>query len=420
MTKQSANEKNELPSVDELLGVDPQSEKETTERLLESLDEEDYLDAHREALAMLKETDAHLEEYVIAYERDKKDREPVEKAYTLKISILHSMARRFHPLSTYGKKMLSDATEVRKEFEALVDPILSKITGKNIDLFHTVVSSEIREDIISGRIGAIGAVRTNMGTPYGVGAIAYHVEESPLSEEGILVIDWLFVHKRFRNRDVANFLIGELLGRVPSIGIRDCFVAIPAETKDLQILAWLFGSWGFSFDSGVNPEVVLQLRELTDYQQMEELQQGVVSLGDKDPKKLLKRLGYRGYLLSEELPAGYIDRDLSCVLETEKGPAALLLTHRMSTGMLRVEYLGANGDDADCDKKLLSFFLNRACALPEDTIVSILTETEEGREFLHEVCPKQLGYYLLEGALSAPESALDLTPEDIDKMLAEV
>ena len=419
MTKLFENEKNELPSVDELLGVDPQSEKEATEKLLESLDEEDYLEAHREALEMLKETDAHLEKYVIAYERDKKDREPVERAYTLKISILHSMARRFHPFSAYGKKMLMDAADARKEFEALVGPILSKITGKNVDFFKTVISDEIREDILSGRIGAIGAVRTGMGTPYGVGAIAYHVEETPLSEDGLLVIDWLFVNKRFRKRDVANFLIGDLLGSMPSIGIKDCSVAIPAETKDLRILTWLLGSWGFAFDSGVNPEVVFRLRELTGDQQLEELQQGVEPLGTKDPKKFLKRLGYHGYLLSEELPEGYIDRDLSCVLETEKRPVALLLAHRMSTGTLRVEYLGADGEDADCDRKLLSFFLKGARALPEDTIISVLTETEEGMEFLHEVCPKQLGYYLLEGTLSAPERALDLTPEDIEKMLAE-
>jgi hypothetical protein len=417
MSKQAEDEKTGSRSVDEILEGDPDREKEVAEELFDAAGMEEFLDAHREALGMLKAVNAHLEDYVVAYEKNKEDREPVEKIYALKISILHSMARRFHPFSSYGKKLLKEAALARKEFEALVGPLITRITKNNIDLFRSVLSAEIGEDILAGRIDAFGAIRTNMKTSYGVAAIAYHVMETPVFENGVLVVDWLFVNKRFRKREVANYLIGELLARTSEAGIDDVTVDIPSYAEDVRALAWIFGSWRFMLDRGINSDMMLQLGELSGFEKLDERQKGVKPLGKKDPKTVLKRLGYHGYLLAKDLPEGYIDQGLSCMIETGNRPSALLLAHILSSGTVRVEYLGSADDDAESDIKLISFFLNKACALPGDTLISIPAESEELTEFLNEVCPKQLGYELVEGVLTAPAPGSDLKKEDIEALL---
>ena len=134
MAKPQKYQKAAVPTLEEALEITDENKKTVEEELKESYGIEDFIEAHRVSQRILEETDKHLDEYVAAYEKNKKDREPVEKVYALKIGILNSMAKRFHPLSEYGSGMLSEAVKCRIEFETLVGPMITVITKNNITL----------------------------------------------------------------------------------------------------------------------------------------------------------------------------------------------------------------------------------------------------------------------------------------------
>ena len=426
MAKPKKYQEAEIPAIDDALGITEEKKKEVEEGIKESFGIDDFLDAHRAAIDMLEETDKHLEEYVSEYKKKKDDREPVEAVYTLKIAILLSMAKRFHPLSAYGKSLLDDASLCRNEFERKVGPLVTRITENNIDLFKTVLSEDVSEDIITGRISAIGAVRTKKKTAYGVGALAYYLDDMTGSGDMVLRIKWLFVNRDFRERGVADHLIGEITGRAAKAGVENISVEFPTNVDDKNLMGYLFGTWHFDLDSGLNPDAVMRVGDVTGYGKIESYRKGaeaLSSLGKKGGlltvKKTLRGLGYTGYLSDPELPDDYIDQDLSCFVSTGDAVKAILLAHRTPSGTVRVDHIGfALGSEA-LVYNLVSFFVGQAVMICEDdTMLELPVEMEEIGELIEEICPKQMGQYLVAGNLTKPSPEMDFTPEDIDELMA--
>ena len=65
---------------------------------------------------------------------------------------------------------------------------------------------------------------TTFETVYGVGAAVYHMDTA--DQKSSLDVEWLFVDSMFRNRGVANFLMGELLFRMSEVDVREMRFAL--------------------------------------------------------------------------------------------------------------------------------------------------------------------------------------------------
>ena len=423
MAKPKKYQKAEVPTLEEALEITDDLKEQVKTEIADSYGIKDFIESHRIAREILKETDSHLDEYVAAYEKDKSDREPVEKVYALKINILSGLAKRFHPLSGYGLNMMDEAVKCRAEFEALIGPMITKITKNNIDLFRTVLSKDVAEDIVTGRLSAIGALRTKKKTTYGVGALAYYFDE--IGTETVLRIKWLFVNKDFKERGVADHLIAELTDSCAKAGVYNISVEFPTTCEDKKILGYIFGTWQFDMESGLDPDAVLRAGDVTGYSAIEKNKKGVSSLSEPDKKdsdllikKTLRTYGYNGYLMKADLPEGYIDRELSCFFGNGDTAKAILLAHRTPSGTVRVDYMGfADGCEA-LAFNLVSFFIGKAVILCEDdTLLKIPVEMEEMGDFLEEICPKQMGQYFVAGNMTKPEPEMDLDPNDIAKLM---
>ena len=419
-------EKTKIIDLDEAMEITGEQKASVTGELKEFLTIDNIIGMHGDLVTMLKETDRHLDEYIAAYEKGgKKDREPLEAVYALKISILDKMARNFNPLSEYGKKKLGEAVKCREEFEELIGPMITRITAENIDLFKTVLSQDVREDIISGRRSALGALRTQKKTVYGVASIVYHLEESVIYEKGSLVIDWLFVNSRFKGRGISNFLIGELINSAVKNGIEDICAEFSDDLPDKKLLSYIFGSWYFDFNTRISSDGEMRIGDITGYKEIKEKNKGANPFSSLENARALKlmrnalaRLGYRGYLTASSLPEDYIDRDLSFYMGTEADISAVLLTHRTVTGLVRVEYMAALEGKEELLYNLIAAFLEKAIkACDDDDIVVIPVEAEEIGEYLEKICSKQMGQYLLSGSVNKPLPGESVTPEDIKEAL---
>ena len=391
-------------SVEEAIGTDDEALREKmAERLLQ--DEEAVKSEIEAEKKELKRFEAELEQNVIEYERDDNDREPVERAYEKKLGILHRMAGQFHPLSDEGKKALQDAVACRKEFEGLIGPMLTTITKNNLNLFQSVLPQDLGEDVACQRRSAFGAIRTDNGRTYGVGAIVYFTDRIPTYEEGVLRIEWLYVHEKFRKRGVARFLLGELLHQMIRAGLPAVSCEFPAKGAYNQLLAYILGSWSFEFDTWISPEALIRIGDITGFSQISAMKKGVQSWSSLDGKiqELLKAKAYRKFGCQHwfaKISPDYIDRETSCYLGSPGDVKALLLSHKTPSGLLRLEYLGFLKGQEENGKRLISRFLeNAAKANEEDTLILVPVEQEEIGIFLQEICPGQLGQYMVEGVL---------------------
>ncbi len=414
--------KAKLMSMEEAIGANATAFQND---ILANLDPAEIIEGYRDSVEMLEEINLHLDEYVVAYERDKNKLEAVESVYALKIATLYNMASRFHPFSKFGKNRLSEAEKCRQEYEALVGPLATHITKDNVDTFTAVLSAEMIEDITVGRLEAIGAIRSIRGDRYGAAALVYHIEETPGYENGVVVIDWLFVGKKFRGRSIAHFLIGELLSAMAENDLYNVKISIAAKQDYTGLLAGILTVWHFDLRSSINAETVIRVGDIFNFTKISQYKAGVKALSTIDPKvrhqliaNFLRRTGYDGYLTSDLLPADYIDADISCFTGSETSPTGLLLVHKRSSGDVRVEYAATLDGTQDNLKRLHACFIEHAVtSLEEDKKLFIYTDSREISSFLNELCPKQLGQYQLRCILNPPADDLNLDEDDISSLL---
>ncbi len=413
-------DRNEM-SLEEALGLDMENLPDESEA---DFTVNDLMDIYREDSKRLKEVSSHLEEFIISYESGKRvDREPVEAIYDLKIFLLCSMARLFNPMSTFGKATLQKAIKCREEFETLVGPMTSRITKDNMELFKTVLNVDLMEDVRTGRRQAFGALRTLEGKTYGAAAVVWHIDPIPGEKVGVLRIDWLFVNEKFRGRNLADFLIAEVVALCNETGIEHVSVDFSTENEFKQPLARTFGLWQFSLDTSEDPDVYIRAGDVANLRRLGEFKKGVKSLsslGEKAANQLFRgflvRSGYRGYLLSRDLPENYIDFGLSCFTGKPGSCTGLLLVHRLPYGMLRVEYMDCTkGHESDVASMVSAFIAGVVAGYDDNTLMCLTPDFDELSEFINGLCPNQLGQHLIEGILSKPDD--DLDGDDIKKIL---
>lgn len=414
-----------IPTLDEVLETDDKQAESVKKEITDTFGVDGFIENLRTSAQMLMKVEMSLEQILISYENNTEDREPIEKAYALEISILQNMARQFHPLSDYGKEMLQRAAKSRGEFESIVGPMITNITQDNIDLFRTVLSRDIAEDIINKRLYALGALRTSKETTYGVGAIVYHVDSLFPDAEEALRIDWLFVNKKFRERGVAHHLIGELIYQMSSIGMADMSVEIPANIKDKQLMCYIFGSWQFLLDTEIDSDTVIRLGDMNASMIKTAGKEKVRSFASFDKatarmivKKALRLFAYKGSLWN--IPVGYVDRELSFFVGEGADIKLLLLSHRMPSGIIRVECPGAAPEAERYLPDLLGAFFDKVTENEnDDTIIMFSSDAEELGGMISDVCPDQLGRYVISGTLTTPAQSINLNHNDIDELLKE-
>jgi hypothetical protein len=146
-------------------------------------------------------------------------------------------------------------------------------------------------------------------------------------------------------------------------------------------------------------------------------------VSDKDLRSIysrfLRKNGYKGHLLNDSLPKGYVDADTSCYIGDKVSPKGMLLSHILPSGLRRVEYMGAIGDDGkEAEQKLIYTFIR-----------GIATDTKDNRRFLMEandpelytffdkIMPNPKSDMIIEGSLMPLDDAEDITPEDITEFL---
>ena len=236
-------------------------------------------------------------------------------------------------------------------------------------------------------------------------------------------IDWLYVHESFRGRNLADYLLGELVALCHTEGIRHISVDIPAQHPYKLALTRLFATWQFTFDVGEDPDIYIRAEDVSNLRRIGELKKGIrflSSLTNRAKGKLLRSFllqnGYRGYLFSGQLPKGYIDPELSCFAGTPDACTGLLLAHKDPQGAIRVEYLDCDKNHIADAKKLISAFLGKVAMEYEGgSPIHLVNEFPELSEEMNRLCPSQLGQVLIEGLLSEPDN--DLNEKDVKKLL---
>ncbi len=421
MKKKNTSQPVEFKSVEEVLGLvdDKASEGEETydlKSLAEDIKVYNFL---------LNTVNSSMDDYVKAYEKNPSDRSEIETAYTFKIDVLAGMAKVLGPLTSYGRNRLKELKKCSREYESFVAPLVTRITEENIESFSKVLSADLKEDVKVGKLSGLGAVRNKDGEQYGAGAIVYRVDYSPAIDGNVGRILWLYVHEDFRQQGIADHLIAEILGSMQENGIdhitMNCPIGYGQEQDRLN--AFLMTSWMFEPETSINPDVLMRVGDIKNTNKVQELGKGVKAVSElKDGvntnglKNALIKMGRPGYLTDGLLNSGYIDADLSFYMGTETTMTALLLAHRQASGRIRVEYLNTKDGSFETEQKLISaFFKKVSIKCSEETLLYIPVDSMEIALFIEEICPVQLGQYLLEGLLAAKQAS----DEDFDVEFAD-
>ncbi len=406
----------EFKSVEEVLGLNDDKVSAGEE----SYELKDLAEDIKAYDFMLNTVNSSLDDYVRAYEKDSSERSTLETAYTLKISVLADMAKAVGPLTAYGRNRLKEVKKCSSEYESFVAPLSTRITKENIGSFSKVLSADLKEDVETGKLKGLGAIRCKDGELYGAGAAVYRVDYSPAIDGNVGRILWLYVHEDFRQQGIADHLVAEILGSMEENGIDHITMNCPTGYGQEQDLlnSFLMTSWMFIPETSIDPNVLIRVGDIKNINKVKELSKGVKAISElKDGvnasgvKNALMRMVRPGYLSNDLLDSDYIDENLSFFIGTEKTISALLLAHRQPSGRIRVEYLRTEGDSFGPEEKLIAaFFKNVSINCSEETLVYIPVDSEEIALFIENICPVQLGRYILEGLLS-PETATD---EDIN------
>ncbi len=421
MKRKKTSEAVEFKSVYEVLQMDEETDPEG----FRPYDAKDLVEDIKVYDFMLNTVNSNLDEYVRNYEKDPSDRLTIEMAYTFKIDVLAGMAKALRPLSAYGRDRIKEVKKCSREYETFVAPLITRITKTHIESFSKVLTPDLKEDVETGKLSALGAVRYRDGDLFAAGAIVYKVERSLVFDGNIGRILWLYVHEDFREQGVADHLMAELLGSMLEHGIDHITInGLTGDGLDQDRLkAYLMSSWMFDLETSMDPNVLIRVGDIKSINKFKDLAKGVKSVSElKDGvnsngvKNALKRLGRPGYLSNQLLKTDYIDPDLSFYLGTENTITALLLAHKKPSGRIRVEYLSAEDDSFEQMQKLISaLFKTVSIQCSEETLLYIPVDSAENAIFIEEIAPVQLGQYILEGLL-APET---ITDDDFDSKFAD-
>ena len=417
-----------IEEAERYLNIDPEDPrlKKIDEKLAEGFDLQEVIEAHREELAQLEETEAYLDIVRSGYDRKTHARQAIEMIYTLKLDLLYHLARRFHPLSTYGKDMLAQAGACREEFEALVGPLVTAITPENLYDYRELIPARFADEIRHGRSRGIGILRSDMNILHAAGAVIYHWDSSEENEYAVLHVKWLQVHPDFRRLGVCQQLLGELVFVLIRRNSNGMTFDIPI-SDDLTVIGNLLTEWHFSFAPLLTQEYVCFLRDIKNRRELMKKKLAAYPLSALRPG--LQKALIRDFFASAKeenadtflfAPAGYYDEELSCFCKNRNGCCGLLLVHKYQGKRLLVEYAGttADVDEAKCLSQLLTH-----CALlglekyDRQTELVIRADSAEKREICEDLFPNQRISFYVGALLTGVDPEVDADQDMIQAML---
>ncbi len=362
---------------------------------------------------------AALEEIAGQDLREFELRNKLEGLYLDKMHMQYRAARMFHPFSEFGKICLEGIEETRKEYEEKVGSLLCLVSDDSIRKFRPLLPEDIMEDIMVDSLQAIGAMRFKDKALYAAGVLAFKIDTDRLSEDLVMRIEWLYVASEFREQGVATMLLGNLLNMCSSLGIEAVTFDFPDNDKWTQGFYSLFDGWNFELESMMTPEFMARAGEYDGKRaagNLSESAKPIESLSRDELQGVIKSfIGTNALLkqtLSGKLPLNYFDQKLSCFILDENKKGALLLAHRLPSGLVRTEFLVWTKGGGDAMKSLVSHLLVNAGKLDGgDTLVQIPVESIELGEFLDGLFPNQMRSPIMEAALTTPLSDYDLDLE---------
>lgn len=359
---------------------------------------------------------------------DDVNRENIEKSYALKMDLLYNQAYAIHPLTSFGRKCLEEAVNTRKEFEELVGGYTTRITRENIKVFRSVLTTDLAEDIISGRRDAIGAIRAKGIRAYGAGVLAYHVDEDP--DGAALRIDWLYVHPDFRGRRIADSLIAEIIYQVQNTPVNAVAASFTVGESWEPVIGSIFSKWKFVFGTQMEGDTIVDLGDIVNPDPIEAIRKKYGK--EANPlseikamtipaflRGVLMRDRYRGYLWGQIEDPGYFDPKLSCYVGDLRDPDGLMLVHRTPSGMLRVEYAGPG----DADEKTIVFMAVHVlyAAIQSETgepVLDFPIRMDVFEQLMEKIVPEQRSALLVTAVLADDNVEADITEETVSEMLS--
>ncbi len=360
------------------------------------------------------------------YQQGEVDRLLVEETYCVMMDILSRLARRFHPLTTYGKNYLKQAISIRKKFEEEIGLLFTIVDNDNLSLFSPLLTSDLAEDVKNGKTKAIGVIRSDEKTSYGVGILLYRLEDDPKApSSSIFRIVWLYIANEWKNRGIANSLIGELAQVMASSKTSALTVDLP-ENGDIAIMGNLLSKWHFTFSMTTPPDFLYRLSDANISKLRADSAEAtpLAKTTDKETTALIHRCfndsGYQGYLLDHKTDADFFDKNLSCFTAGHQSIRSLALVHRYPSGLLSIEYTYFTKDGEKDFPKLLSTFLANAYENhPASTHVRIPFLSGKHKEYLDQIFPNQPKATMIEGTLIPLPDHIDFKADDFNSVASK-
>ena len=412
--------------VKEFLSIFPdKTELEALERnLIKDFNPERFIEAHKKDLEILKETNQTMKRLTNLFEEGGASRASLEKVYTTKINLLLRSARRFHPLSTYGRETLQRAVSTRRRFEELVGELVTNVTPENIELFEPLMPKDLCEEISVGKCHAIGGLRNEPNGIYGVGILVYNLEKISLDDSLVMRIKWLFVDEGWRGKGIGNFLLGEIINSMIENDVDGMTIDFSIG-KDADTVGHLLTDWHFSFATGLTPEFVCRLSDIRDPAHLIKYGDKATSfreLSDNETRSLIRRSfddnHYQGYLYGIDADREYFEKEMSCFTGSYYQPDSMTLVHRCPSGTLRVEYFAfMPGKEKEIIKLVGCLAVSALNKYPRTTFLFMPIESEQFGMLLDRLFPNQRTKLLIEGVLLDIPEELDLDEEDVEEMI---
>ena len=380
----------------------------------------EVFDVHKEELKDLIEIMETLETVNKEYDPKKHDLEAVERAYLYAISLTLRQARRFNPLSTYGRDMLRDAVTLRDEYESMYAPLVTGIDDTNVDDFFDLIPGDLLEEIYVGRAYGVGVFRTAGNDTKPAGAAVYHFIELPEEEESGPVIDvvWFYVDEDNREDQVGDQMLGELIALLSEAGGSSLIMSVPADEEYLDAYMTLFSEWRFSVATGIDRDFLISLSDITDTTVFDKYK-SAKTLSDLELEKrdrvIRTGLSEMPELLDfyDEIWDDYYDYELSFYTGPSTEPTGLLLTHVRPSGKIEVEYC-----EGDYERLYASAIKSAYVKFGDEGMFSAVAFDEKEEEFLESLVSEQKGVLTVDGVLIPPED--DVRDEDIARIFSAI
>ena len=396
---------------------------------LEGYDENEPLRAHKQELADLDELLEVLKVVEKEFSPDIHAREAAENAYSTVLYLMYHLARRFHPLSSYGRDLLLKAESLRKQYERSFEaPMITGINKENSAAFEGFFSPDILECINNGRYRGLGLFRTDVDrlVPTAVAAYEWIYPPEEFEEGPVIDVKWMLVDEEYRGRSLADFLIAELVTLMIRRNASAMNLCVPVD-EDNEIWLTLFSEWKFSLETGLNPEFRYCLKDVKNKTSIAKYTKDATCFREIDTgmqdeliRQFLKSTDSLEFFDMLKTKEDYYDRDLSCFIGTEKNPAGILLAHVTPMGLINIEYFDYVGEAGKNVLALLSSCLYNALGkYDKKTEFVIYPETEGMEDFFERIIPVQRVIPMINATLSVLND-IDITEEDVNEMMSAI